>query len=76
MAGLALAHGIGRMGFVVRNIQIAGRERVDRDIVYAIALESRGQDMPLVDLAKIRGQLLQLGWVAMPGCRGGCPIRC
>ena len=63
MVGMGLAHGIGRLGFVVRNIQIAGRNRVDRDLVYGIALESRGQDMPLVDLAAIRQRLLQLGWV-------------
>jgi cell division protein FtsQ len=31
--------------------------------VYRIVSEAHGQDMPLVDLAQLRAQLLQLGWV-------------
>lgn len=64
MAGMAAAHAIGRMGFVVRNVQIAGRQRVDRDAVYDIVMKQRGQDMPLVDLARMRAELLGLGWIA------------
>ena len=63
MTGMAAAHGLGRMGFVVRNIQLTGLKQVDRDTVYRIASEAHGQDMPLVDLTQLRGQLLQLGWI-------------
>lgn len=64
MTGMAAAHALGRMGFVVRNVQIAGRKRVDRDAVYDIVMRERGQDMPLVDLARMRAALLGLGWIA------------
>jgi cell division protein FtsQ len=63
MTGMAAAHGLGRMGFVVHNIQLTGLKQVDRDTVYRIVSEAHGQDMPLVDLAQLRGQLLQLGWI-------------
>jgi cell division protein FtsQ len=64
MVGMAAAHGLGDMGFVVRNIQLTGLKQVDRDTVYRIVSEAHGQDMPLVDLAQVRQQLLQLGWIA------------
>lgn len=63
MAGMAAAHGLGRMGFVVHNIQLTGLKQVDRDMVYRIASEEHGQDMALVDLGQLREQLLQLGWI-------------
>ncbi len=63
MTGMATAHGLGRMGFVVRNIQLTGLKQVDRDTVYRIVSEAHGQDMPLVDLSQLRSQLLQLGWI-------------
>lgn len=63
MIGLETAHGIGRMGFVVRNIEISGRSHVDRDSVYRIVMDQRGQDMPLVDLSGTRQRLLGLGWI-------------
>ncbi len=64
MAGLAAAHALGRMGFVVRNIEISGREHVDRDAVYRLVMDDRGQDMPLVDLSETRRRLLALPWIA------------
>lgn len=64
MTGMAAAHTLGRMGFVVRNIQLTGLHQVDRDTVYRIASEAHGQDMPLVDLTQLRSQLLQIGWIA------------
>lgn len=63
MTGMATAHGLGQMGFVVHNIQLTGLKQVDRDTVYRIVSEAHGQDMPLVDLAKLRAELLQLGWI-------------
>uniref|UniRef100_UPI003B3BB0D5 cell division protein FtsQ/DivIB n=1 Tax=Sphingomonas sp. TaxID=28214 RepID=UPI003B3BB0D5 len=63
MVRMETAHALGRMGFVVRNIQISGRKQVDRDQVYRVVMQAQGQDMPLVDLKEIRAQLLQLGWI-------------
>lgn len=63
MTGMAAAHGLGDMGFVVHNIQLTGLKQVDRDTVYRIVSEAHGQDMPLVDLAQLRAELLQLGWI-------------
>ena len=63
MIGMEIAHGLGRMGFVVRNIEISGRAHVDRDAVYRIVMDQRGQDMPLVDLSGTRERLLSLGWI-------------
>ena len=63
MTGMAAAHGLGQMGFVVHNIQLTGLKQVDRDTVYRIVSETHGQDMPLVDLTKLRAELLQLGWI-------------
>jgi cell division protein FtsQ len=62
--GLELAHGLGRMGFVVHNIEITGRKNVDADSVFRIVHTAADQqDMALVDLTSIRSQLLQFGWV-------------
>jgi len=63
MTGMAAAHGLGQIGFVVHNIQLTGLKQVDRDTVYRIVSEAHGQDMPLVDLTQLRAQLLQLGWI-------------
>lgn len=61
--GMAAAHAIGAMGFTVKSIEIEGRGHVDRDAIYRVAMDARGQDMPLVDLAGIREALLGLPWV-------------
>ena len=63
MVAMAAAHGVGAMGFQVRNVEITGRTHVDADAIYRVAMDSRGQDMPLVDLAATRQALLGLGWV-------------
>jgi len=62
--GLAAAHALGRMGFVVRNVEIEGRAHVDPQAVYQVVMDARGQDMPLVDLHAMRDRLLALGWIA------------
>lgn len=63
MLGVATAEQIGRMGFAVRNVEVVGRDKADRDAVYRIALEQQARPMPLVDLTGTREQLLRLGWV-------------
>jgi cell division protein FtsQ len=62
--GLEMAHALGRMGFVVHNIEITGRKNVNADRVFEIVNDAADkQDMALIDLAGIRAQLLQLGWI-------------
>lgn len=66
MLWLATADAIGRMGFVVRNIEITGRRHVDRDAIYRVVMGNRGLAMPLVDLSATRAALLPAtrGWIA------------
>lgn len=54
---------IGRAGFEVKRVEVTGIDRMERLTVYAIALDQHSMAMPLVDLDKIRGQLLQYGWI-------------
>jgi cell division protein FtsQ len=61
--GMAAAHTVGAMGFRVRNIQPTGNHHVDVGALYRIAENERGQDMPLVDLNRLRQDLLGLPWV-------------
>src|SRR3546814_16183081 len=51
-------------GFEVRKVEVRGIERMDELPVYAIALGQHERDLPSVDLASLRAQLMQLGWVA------------
>jgi cell division protein FtsQ len=61
--GTEIAQSIGRAGFAVKRVEVTGLERMDRLTVYAIALDQHSMAMPLVDLEKVRGQLLRFGWV-------------
>lgn len=61
--GTATANMVGRAGFEVKSIEIVGIDRMERLAVYAIVTDSKSMAMPLVDLEKIRGQLLQFGWI-------------
>lgn len=61
--GTEIAQAVGRAGFQVRRVEVTGLERMDRLTVYAIALDQHSMAMPLVDLEKVRGQLMRFGWV-------------
>ncbi len=61
--GTAIAHSIGRAGFEVKRVEVTGIDRMERLTVYAIALDQHSMAMPLVDLDKVRNQLLQYGWI-------------
>jgi cell division protein FtsQ len=61
--GTEVAQAVGRAGFQVKRVEVTGIERMDRLTVYAIALDQHSMAMPLVDLDKVRGQLLRFGWV-------------
>lgn len=62
--GSAVGEGIGTAGFRVTNIQITGLDRMDHNVVYKIAANQPSMAMPLVDLEKIRRDLIaQSGWI-------------
>ena len=62
--GGALGEGIGDAGFRVTNIQITGLNRMDHNVIYRIAANQPSMAMPLVDLEKIRRDLVaHSGWI-------------
>lgn len=63
-AWLATGEAVGHAGLQVRQIDVSGLEHMDRQSVYAVALDQRSVAMPLVDLEGVRARLLQYGWVA------------
>ena len=62
--GTQMAEGVGRAGFAVKRVEVTGIDRMERLTVYAVALDQNSRAMPLVDLNKVRSQLLQYGWIA------------
>lgn len=63
MVGNELGQMAGRAGFKVKRVDVKGLNRMDSLTVYAVALDQRSIAMPLVDLEKVRSQLLQYGWI-------------
>lgn len=63
MIGIEIGEAIGRAGFSVKKVEITGIDRMDRKPVEDAAFSAQELAMPLVDLAGIRGRLLQQGWV-------------
>lgn len=63
-AATQLAEVVGGAGFAVKRVEVTGIDRMDRLTVYAVALDQKSRAMPLVDLEKVRGELLQYGWIA------------
>jgi cell division protein FtsQ len=61
--GNQMAEGVGRAGFAVKRVEVTGIDRMERLTVYAVALDQNSRAMPLVDLNKVRAQLLQYGWI-------------
>ncbi len=64
LVGEQLGEAAGRAGFRVEQIDITGLKRMDRDTVYAMALDQQSRAMPLVDLEAVRQKLLRYGWIA------------
>jgi cell division protein FtsQ len=62
--GQQMAEATGRAGFLVKRVEVTGIDRMERMTVYAVALDQTSRAMPLVDLEKVRAQLLQYGWIA------------
>lgn len=51
-------------GFRVRHVRVSGTQRMNELSVYERALAQKDQPMPLLDLAALRAELLELPWVA------------
>lgn len=52
-----------KAGFEVKRVEITGMQRVDQLKVYDIVLAEKDRAMPLVDVDKIRDDLMQYGWI-------------
>jgi cell division protein FtsQ len=52
-----------KAGFQVKRVPVTGMERVDQLKVYQLVLAEKDRAMPLVDIDKIRADLLQYGWI-------------
>lgn len=61
--GTETAKAIGRAGFEVKRVEVTGIDRMERLTVYAIALDQHSMAMPLVDLDRVRDELLNYGWI-------------
>jgi cell division protein FtsQ len=61
--GVQMAQVAGRAGFRVKRVEVTGIDRMERLTVYAIALDQHSMAMPLVDLDKVRNQLMGYGWI-------------
>jgi cell division protein FtsQ len=52
-----------KAGFEVKRVEITGMDRVDQLKVYDIVLAEKDRAMPLVDVDKIRNDLIKYGWI-------------
>lgn len=63
--GVGIAEAGARAGLKVEQVDITGLKRMDRETVYAIALEDQpSRAMLRVDLERVRERLLAYGWIA------------
>ncbi|WBH15932.1 cell division protein FtsQ/DivIB [Sphingomonas radiodurans] len=62
--GTAVADSSGQLGLRVEQVDITGLKRMNRETVYAVALEDQPNAMLRVDLTQIRERLLAYGWVS------------
>ncbi len=52
-----------KAGFEVKRVEVTGMNRVNQLKVYEIVLSEKDRAMPLVDVDKIREDLLKYGWI-------------
>lgn len=57
------AEAAGRAGYEVKRVEVRGVDRVNELKVYEIVLAQKDRAMPLVDLDKVRTDLLAFGWI-------------
>jgi cell division protein FtsQ len=62
--GVQMAQVAGRAGFQVKRVEVKGLKRMESLTVYAVALKEHSMAMPLVDLDRIRSDLMQYSWIA------------
>lgn len=63
MAGQKAAELASSAGFEVQKVEVRGVERMDELPIYNIALGQVNRSMLALDLPKVRGEMLKLGWV-------------
>ena len=63
MAGQKAAQIASSAGFEVEKVEVRGVERMDELPIYNIALGQVNRSMLALDLPKVRGEMLKLGWV-------------
>ena len=63
LARAQVAHIASDVGFEVRNVRVTGTDRMDERQVYARALAQRDRAMPLVEVERLRSDLIELPWV-------------
>lgn len=63
MAHTQIAYLAADAGFEVKRVKVMGVERMNELKVYERALGERDRPMPLVDVEKLRSELLELNWV-------------
>ncbi|MCJ2185532.1 cell division protein FtsQ/DivIB [Novosphingobium beihaiensis] len=63
MASYQLAHVAAETGFEVKRVEVRGVKNLNQQRVYEKALAERDRAMPLVNLEKLRQELLGLSWV-------------
>jgi cell division protein FtsQ len=61
--GMQMAQAAGRAGFQVKRVEVEGLHRMESLNVYAIATKDQSMAMPLVDLERIRSELMQYSWI-------------
>lgn len=57
------AQATARAGFEVKDVKITGMERVDQLKVYQLVLAEMDRSMALVDIDRVRDDLLEYGWI-------------
>lgn len=63
IAGYQMAEVAAETGFEVKRVDVRGVKNLNELMVYERALAERDRAMPLVDLDKLRNELLELSWV-------------
>lgn len=63
MAGQKASELAAKAGFEVEKVEVRGVERMDELPIYNIALGQVSRSMLSLDLPKVRGDMLKLGWV-------------
>lgn len=64
MAGQQLALAAGKAGFEVKKVEVRNVDKMNELAVYEIVLAEKDRSMAMVDIAALREELTQFGWIA------------